>query len=151
MGNFIILAIKMQNYFDDLTACFESKIEIYNNQKIMERNGKFVVQRHEKQDSPVHWDLMLEAGDILETFRIDRPPEEWGNEPIEAEKIFDHPQKFLNYEGPVNKGTGNVIIAETGTYRLQTRDENRLALELSGTILNGEFIFAIEERRVRRG
>jgi hypothetical protein len=149
--DFIRLTKEMQNFFDDLTACFESKIDIYNSQKIMERSGKFVVQRHEKQDSPVHWDLMLEAGEILETYRIGRTPEEWGIEPIEAEKIFDHPHKFLNYEGPVNKGKGNVIITESGTYHLVTRDENKLTLEFSGKILKGRFIFVIGECRVRRG
>jgi hypothetical protein len=102
-----------------------------------------VIQRHKKQDNPVHWDLMLESGDVLETFRIERPPEEWGGGPIEAEKIFDHPLKFLSYEGPVNKGKGNVIIAETGIYRLVTREENRLTLEFSGIILKGVYLFEI--------
>jgi bifunctional non-homologous end joining protein LigD len=117
----------------------------------MERNGRFVVQRHERQGSPVHWDLMLEAGEVLETFRIGRPIEEWGTELIDAVKIFDHPLKFLTYEGLVNKGKGNVTIAETGTYHLVTRDENKLTLEFSGKILKGGFIFVTGGDRVRRG
>ena len=116
-----------------------------------ENQKRFVIQRHQRQDQPAHWDLMLESGDILETYRINKPPEEWGNIPLEAVKISDHSLKFLTYEGSINKGKGSVTIADTGTYRLLTQNENRLTLELSGTILKGEFIFVTGGRPARRG
>jgi bifunctional non-homologous end joining protein LigD len=111
---------------------------------------KFVVQRHERQNEPTHWDLMLEAGDFLETYRIGKPPEQWGSEPIEAVRIFDHPLKFLTYEGSVNKGKGSVKIADSGTYCVVSQNENQLILEISGVILKGEFIFATGGCRARR-
>jgi bifunctional non-homologous end joining protein LigD len=117
----------------------------------MNEPKRYVVLKHEKQGEPVHWDLMLERGDVLETYRVNKPPEEWGTEPIEAVKIADHSLKFLTYEGSVNKGKGSVTIADAGTYRLLTQNKNRLTLELSGTILKGAFIFAIGEHRARRG
>ena len=119
---------------------------------------KFVIQRHERQNEPLrqaqgrstHWDLMLETGDFLETYRIVKPPEQWGSEPIEAVRIFDHPLKFLTYEGPVNKGKGNVKIADHGTYGIVTKSESRLIINFDGIILKGEFTFAAGGCRVRR-
>jgi bifunctional non-homologous end joining protein LigD len=131
--------------------CPSAYVKPYNYRPDMNEPKKFVVQRHERQGEPMHWDLMLESRDILETYGVNRPPEEWGKEPIEAVKIFDHPLKFLTYEGSVNKGKGSVTIADAGTYRLLTQNENRLTLELSGTILKGEFIFVTGEHRARRG
>ena len=124
----------------------------------MNEAKKFVIQRHEQQNEPLrqaqggatHWDFMLEAGDFLETYRIGKPPEQWGSEPIEAVRIFDHLLKFLTYEGPVNKGKGSVKIADRGTYRVLSQNEDQLILEISGLILKGEFTFAIGGGRARR-
>jgi len=112
---------------------------------------RFVIQRHEKQGEPAHWDLMLESGGVLETYRVGIPPEEWGEESIETEKIFDHPLKFLTYQGVVNKGKGSVKIADCGTYRVAAQSKSRLKLVFAGLVLKGEFTFAAGGRRVRRG
>jgi bifunctional non-homologous end joining protein LigD len=108
---------------------------------------RFVIQRHEREGEQVHWDLMLESGGCLQTYRVGIPPEEWGSRPVEAVKIFDHPLKFLTYEGSVNKGKGQVRIAEAGTYRILTQSENLLTLDLTGGILKGEFTLTISLRR----
>ena len=73
---------------------------------------KFVIQEHTTADS-AHWDLMLESGDILQTWRLSKNPDEIVNQSAEAVKIFDHPLKFLTYEGPVNKGKGHARPAKT--------------------------------------
>ena len=82
------------------------------------KNKRFVVQEHETADG-VHWDLMLESasGGSLTTFRLEEPPEQALGRPVRAEKIFDHPLRFLSYEGPVQKGTGRVHIVERGSWR----------------------------------
>ena len=103
---------------------------------------KFVVQRHQKESEPTHWDLMLESGNMLETYRLSEPPEKWGKEPIEAVKIFDHPLKFLSYEGSVNKGKGRVKIADCGTYRVLEQDDKQQLLEFAGNTLNGKFVLS---------
>ena len=105
----------------------------------MEEPKKFVVQRHQKQSEPTHWDLMLERGGILETYRLAQPPEEWGKRAIEAMKIFDHPLKFLSYEGSVNEGKGRVEIADCGTYRLIKKDETQQQISFAGKLFRGEF------------
>jgi hypothetical protein len=105
----------------------------------MEESKKFVVQKHQKESEPTHWDLMLESGGILETYRVSLPPEDWGKKTIEAVKIFDHPLKFLSYEGPVNNGKGQVDIADIGTYRFIKNDENQKLISFSGKQLHGKF------------
>lgn len=89
----------------------------------MDKTGKFVIQRHERKGEPTHWDLMLEAGDCLETYRTGVAPAGLGEEPVEAIRIFDHPLRFLSYEGAVNKGKGVVKIADSGTYEVMCENE----------------------------
>jgi bifunctional non-homologous end joining protein LigD len=117
----------------------------------MEEMKRFVIQRHTRQDEPVHWDLMLETGDFLETYRIGKPPEKWGDKPIEAERIFNHPLKFLTYEGIVNNGKGTVAVADKGTCEVLSQNDNQLKIRFSGTILKREIIFSIGGGPVRRG
>ena len=111
----------------------------------MEESKKFVVQKHQKESEPTHWDLMLESGEVLETYRVSLPPEDWGNKPVEAVKIFDHPLKFLSYEGNVNKGKGRVEIADCGTYRLIEKDENQQRISFAGKLLRGEYQLCLIE------
>jgi hypothetical protein len=102
------------------------------------QNKKFVIQEH-SSGSDVHWDFMLESGDILQTYRLDKAPNEALHLAVNATKIFDHPLRFLTYEGPVNKGHGDVRIAESGTYKIVHQAHNQIKLDLSGKILKGNF------------
>jgi hypothetical protein len=99
---------------------------------------KFVIQQHSTALG-VHWDFMLELADILQTYRLDKAPQQLIQNPANAVKIFDHPLKFLTYEGPVNKGRGSVRIVETGTYKMVHQAYDRLELDLNGKILKGNF------------
>ncbi len=113
----------------------------------MENNKKFVIQRHVRGND-IHWDLMLEAGDVLETYRLAVPPEKITAESVEAIKIFDHPLKFLTYEGSVNKGKGTVKIADAGKYQILSKTDNGVDLQFDGKILKGKFTLNhIEENR----
>jgi len=100
---------------------------------------RFVIQQHDRQGEPRHWDLMLEQGDGLKTFRLDLAPAELVNSQAKATPIEDHPIRFLTYEGPVNKGLGRVKIAEKGTYITLAREDDSWELELDGQILKGRF------------
>ncbi|MEN8127501.1 MAG: DNA polymerase ligase N-terminal domain-containing protein [Planctomycetota bacterium] len=106
---------------------------------------QFVIQQHTTPEG-VHWDLMLEADNTLWTWRLNVPPAEMGDEPIGAERIADHRLRFLTYEGPVQSNTGQVRIADKGTYtenRVGTAHPTCLTLELHGTILNGTYTFIV--------
>jgi len=85
---------------------------------------------------------MIEAGPVLETYRLEMPPENLSGQNSSAIKIFDHPLKFLTYEGSVNKGLGSVEIAETGSYQLLNKTDDSIELQLSGKFLKGRFSLA---------
>jgi len=99
--------------------------------------GKFVVQRHRRAGG-VHWDWMFEAGDVLETWRVEAKAENLSNQAVSAVKIFDHDLKFLTYQGSVNKGTGTVKITDQGTYQVIAEYENGCEIELAGEIVKGK-------------
>jgi len=116
------------------------------------KDKRFVIQEHETADG-VHWDLMLEQDDVRTTFRLEEPPEQVLVHPVRAEKIFDHPLRFLSYEGPVQKGTGRVHIVERGSWQPVVCDRHAVGannhspllptpscrLILEGAILSGAF------------
>ncbi len=95
---------------------------------------QFVILEHTK-NRQVHWDFMTEKGETLETWRLDLPPDKLPGCNYNAVKIFDHPLKFLSYEGPVNQGAGTVKPVESGTYILLEESHNSKRLELKGKIL----------------
>ena len=101
-------------------------------------HGRYVIQEHTTPQG-VHWDLMLEDGGHLLTWRVDVGPGDLGTAGVEAVKIFDHPLRFLTYEGPVQQETGQVRIADRGTYERLEWSEGSLNLRLHGQILRGTF------------
>jgi len=112
-------------------------------------SNKFVIQKHTSGNN-VHWDLMLESGDCLQTWRLDENPNEIVNRSVGAVKIFDHPLKFLTYEGPVNEGKGRVRITDAGTYQTIRQGSETIELVLNGQILKGKFTLThIEEDKWR--
>ena len=104
-----------------------------------ETKKRFVVQEHIRSGD-THWDLMLESGERLQTWRLDLAPEQIVERPAGATRIFDHPPRFLTYEGPVQNGTGRVRIVDTGTYHSPNETADRIELTLAGRILNGPFV-----------
>jgi hypothetical protein len=82
---------------------------------------------------------MLEKGDALTTFRLEQPPQAALDRAVGAVRIFDHPPRFLTYEGPVQKGTGNVRIVDRGTCHLLDEADDAITLDLQGEILQGGF------------
>ncbi len=100
--------------------------------------NRFVVQEHTTPQG-VHWDLMLERGEILMTFRLPEPPENALRHSLRVERIFDHALRFLTYEGPVQKGTGRVRIVARGTYQTLAEESDTITVDLSGDPLHGSF------------
>jgi hypothetical protein len=109
-------------------------------------SSRFVVQEHTTPEG-VHWDLMLEQGEALTTFRLEQPPTAVSTGTVQATKIFDHPLKFLTYEGPVQKGTGEVRIVDRGTCDVLVEGEDALTLRLQGTTLQGSFTLTREKEK----
>ena len=105
---------------------------------------RFVIHKH-TQDGQIHWDLMIESGDKLKTWRLENPPEQLATETTKAVPIFDHDKKFLTYQGPVNNGKGTVEIVDEGICTIKSATENQMNINFEGKILKGKFWLIISD------
>jgi hypothetical protein len=108
---------------------------------------RFVIHKH-TQEGQTHWDLMIEEGDKLKTWRLENPPEKLAKDfdklspgKTRATPIFDHDKKFLTYQGPVNNGKGTVEIVDEGICTIDSCDEHNLKIKFEGKILRGNYQF----------
>ncbi len=93
---------------------------------------RFVILTH---DHPFpHWDLMLERDGVLRTWRLLQEPAPEATVP--AEPLPDHRRHYLDYEGPVGGGRGEVRRWDLGQYEL-CADATTLRVELHGQRLSG--------------
>lgn len=97
---------------------------------------RFVILHH-RQEGSEHWDLMLERGEVLWTWRLDRDPLDPRNYPIPAERIGDHRKAYLTYEGPISGGRGTVRRVDQGTYTSAAEHPLCLSLKSTGNDLAG--------------
>lgn len=98
---------------------------------------RFVIQRHERPNERTHWDLMLEEGMSLKTYRIDCYPERIGQDRMDAVRIEDHRLKYLDYEGTVSKGRGYVMIEDKGLYQLEGLSQDCMHILFDGQLIKG--------------
>lgn len=101
---------------------------------------RFVIHKH-TLGKDTHWDLMIEQGDILKTWRLETPPEKLATEKTKATPIFDHDKKFLTYQGSVNNGKGTVEIVDEGICTIESANGNIIKIAFTGKILNNQFNF----------
>ena len=99
---------------------------------------RFVLLEH---DHPyLHWDLMLECGDALRTWRLDRIPTVAATIPVEP--LPDHRLAYLDHEGPVSGNRGTVKRIDKGEFTQRTLgtdvvDQKDIEFQLAGTRLRG--------------
>ena len=94
---------------------------------------RFTVVAH---DHPYdHWDLFLEAGPVLRTWRL--VPRLEPDIPTTVEPTPDHRLHYLDYEGPLSGGRGNVARVDAGTFNWESDEPDRIVVELAGTFLVG--------------
>ena len=104
---------------------------------------RFVVLRHEPGSADqraLHWDLMLEAGGQLRTWALEREPARGAT--ITATQLPDHRLDYLDFEGPVSGGRGEVRRFDQGTYQLVSETTEQLVVRLDGRQLAGEVTIA---------
>jgi hypothetical protein len=94
---------------------------------------RFVVLEHDHPE--LHWDLMLEAGDVLRTWRLHAPPAPGAA--VRATASLDHRPAYLDYEGPVSGGRGHVRRWDAGTFTWEEDKEDRITVLLDGKRLRG--------------
>src|SRR5262249_37315334 len=97
---------------------------------------RFVILEHDHPS--LHWDLMLESGDVLRTWRLAAPPE--AGRAVAAEKIFDHRPIYLDYEGPVGGDRGRVLRWDAGTYEDLAAPGGTLEFEIHGARVRGRAV-----------
>jgi hypothetical protein len=97
---------------------------------------RFVILEH---DHPfLHWDLMLEAGNVLRAWRLLEPPEP--GRTIRAEALGDHRSIYLDYEGPVSGNRGNVRRWDAGAFTWELDMPERAIVRLAGNRCRGQAI-----------
>jgi hypothetical protein len=93
----------------------------------------------------VHWDFMLEAGEVLRTWAIDAAIVAGVELPARA--IGDHRRLYLDYEGKISRNRGRVRRLKEGTYRVVVWSADYVRVVLAGAQLVGD----VEMRRVGTG
>ena len=104
---------------------------------------RFVIHKHTR-GTDIHWDLMIEWGDVLKTWRLDNPPEKLATEKTKATPIKDHDKKFLTYQGPVNNNTATAEIVDEGMCSVEWIDQ-KLKIVFNGKVLKQEI--TLEEQK----
>jgi len=104
---------------------------------------RFVLLEHDW--GVVHWDFMLESGEGLRTWAIDRPIEPGVDLPARA--LGDHRPFYLDYEGEVSGSRGRVRRLDRGNYVPLIWSADRVRAILEGSQLVGE----VELRQVVSG
>ena len=105
---------------------------------------RFVILEH---DWPaLHWDLMLESGEVLRTWRLAAPPED-PDGAVDAEPSFEHRLHYLDYEGPVSGNRGTVRRWDAGAYRLDHEQPGRLRIWFDGLRIAGWAVLEGNEQK----
>ena len=84
-------------------------------------------------DSPrgLHYDFMLEAGDVLKTWALPQEPTPGLEMPCEA--LADHRPMYLDYEGPISGGRGTVAGWDRGTYSIEVWSDEAIVIGITGS------------------
>ena len=101
---------------------------------------RFVILEHDHPE--LHWDLMLEVGAALKTWRLPAPPPD---DPREALAIGDHRLAYLDYEGPVSGKRGTVTRWDAGTCETLAESPTNWTIRLHGARWRG--IIALQQGR----
>lgn len=99
---------------------------------------RFVLHWHETPATfarPAHWDLMLQVGDHLRCWALERAPNEIVDQAVDA--LQDHRLAYLDYEGPVSGERGSVSRHDQGEYETITDEVNELVVLLRGNRMQG--------------
>jgi hypothetical protein len=94
---------------------------------------RFVILEHDHPE--LHWGFMLEAGDVLRTWRLAGPPRADG--PVPATAAPDHRRAYLDYEGPVSGNRGRVRRWDAGVFAWEVEEDGRVAVRVEGARLRG--------------
>lgn len=99
----------------------------------------FVIHLHTGH-GPDHFDLMLQRGPALATWRVEADPAALApGAEAPAVRLPDHRTAYLTYEGPVRRGRGRVRRVDAGTYERIGADDDVWEIVLSGHGCRGRY------------
>jgi hypothetical protein len=93
---------------------------------------RFVILEHDWPE--LHWDFMLESGEVLRTWRLATPPQ--SGQSVTATASFDHRREYLDYEGPVSGNRGRVTRWDAGTFTWLADEPSRVEVRVEGRRLS---------------
>ena len=101
---------------------------------------KFVVHHHtSRPGEDDHYDLMIDEGDTLATWRVslEGMARLIGGDTAGATKIADHRREYLSYEGPVSCDRGMVKIMDSGECEMADHSDSARRYRMKGKELRG--------------
>ena len=90
---------------------------------------RFTISRHSGAKEGDHFDLLLEQGETLKTWRLENTAFQF---PQAAKQVKDHRKLYLDYEGEISGGRGTVKIWDTGPYLVDRWDEKHIRVAITG-------------------
>jgi len=104
----------------------------------------FAILLHERPGSEAHYDLVLQGPEVegpageapCFTWSFATPP---GKQAVRCRRIFDHPGRFLTYEGPLREGQGHVRQYDAGTCSVAGDPKKGFRITCLGRRLSGTF------------
>lgn len=101
---------------------------------------KFTISHHTGSKDGDHYDLMLEHGEGLRTWRLVNTAFQVFQV---ARQIKDHRKSYLDYEGEITGDRGRVKIWDTGTYTIDEWRDDRIQVALVGRSLKTRLIMTL--------
>ena len=104
---------------------------------------RFAILRHHpgpNSTRPLHWDLMFEHGDVLRTFASLEEPT--AGHSLHVDQLDDHRLDYLDYEGSVSCGRGDVSQWDVGDFQVLEESPGQWLLDLRGRRWKGRVRFA---------
>lgn len=94
-----------------------------------------------------HWDFMLEHNGVLRTWALDAEPSD--GTVVTATPLVDHRLDYLDYEGEISGGRGDVDRCDRGSYTAVGEDEQRIEVALVGKQLVGRATITYDDHDQR--
>ena len=100
---------------------------------------RFTILEHIHPDR-THWDILLQQPETntLATWSASVSPDEFQKFSEQAVRLPDHREIYLDYEGKISGGRGEVRRWDTGMYILLARDEKTWEILLRGERIAGQ-------------
>ena len=132
---------------------------------------RFVLLYHDcppNYERASHWDFMLESGDALRTWALERLPRDWqgaftrtsvvhpncplsaADNMVAAMQLGDHRRDYLELEGPLSGDRGNVMRVAAGTYRTEHEAPGDWQVVLTSEVLAARVQFTRSEADAER-